>query len=83
MTYPTEQWKCWDNAKKTTAKQKEDPQTIKQRGGVLVLGSDGHDEFLKYFDDLDYTYIRGEPYGAQVALNHELAQACCEEGICR
>ncbi|MCX6013342.1 MAG: 2-hydroxyacyl-CoA dehydratase family protein [Chloroflexi bacterium] len=79
MAYPTAEWKIWERAKKARSNQlKDGPETVKQRGGVLALGSVGHDHLLKMFDDLNYAYIPGEPYGAQVAMYPEFSTACCE-----
>ncbi|MCX6011894.1 MAG: 2-hydroxyacyl-CoA dehydratase family protein [Chloroflexi bacterium] len=79
MTYFTARLEVWDRSKKARDKQlRAGPNTIKERGGVLALGSVGHDRFIDFFDGIEHAYIPGEPYGAQIALDPKLSLACCE-----
>ncbi|MCX6013343.1 MAG: 2-hydroxyacyl-CoA dehydratase family protein, partial [Chloroflexi bacterium] len=77
-TYKTEPFKIWKKAKEMRSTQWNDVRKMSDKGGLVVLGSLGHDRFLKFFDGVEYGYLPGEPFGAEVARFPELSLAACE-----
>lgn len=76
--YPTEPLKCWDKAKEIRLKYYRDYATAHERGGLRWAGGAWSFGAIPAGLGDDVYPLTGEPYGASIAWNKDLARECQE-----
>ncbi|MEE8472753.1 MAG: 2-hydroxyacyl-CoA dehydratase family protein [Dehalococcoidia bacterium] len=80
--YKSERLACWQQAKELRNKHYRDIWEAKEKGKVLATG--GEYSFIPLVAGLgDYEFLGGEPYGATVGTDQNLATECAEAAEAR
>jgi benzoyl-CoA reductase subunit B len=80
--YKTERLACWGKAKELRLNHYRDIWEAKEKGKILATG--GEYSFIPLVAGLgDYEFLGGEPYGATVGTNQDLATECAEAAEAR
>jgi len=77
VKYPSRPLENWSWAKELRRRHYEELMTAKERGLLVVTGS-GHAPKELVYGVTDFAYLAGEPWGASIATDPDMALRCAE-----